>query len=112
MFLSAFVHSLSRYDGLEAWQTSKLQNRRPLFDVELYLTVHKSFISTSLNIIHRGCTFHLSYPYRPNSTTSEMRKISREKVERMRTMILECFSEKYFSSPGSRICFYSVAKWK
>ena len=53
MFLSAFVHSLSRYDGLEAWQTSKLQNRRPLFDVELYLTVHKSFVSTSLNIIHR-----------------------------------------------------------
>jgi hypothetical protein len=26
-----------------------------------------------------------------------MRKISREKVERMRNMILECFSEKYFS---------------
>jgi hypothetical protein len=63
MFLSAFVHSLSRYDGLEAWQTSKSQNRRPLFDVELYLTVHKSFVSTSLNIIHRRCTFHLSYPY-------------------------------------------------
>jgi hypothetical protein len=35
MFLSVFVHSLSRYDGLEAWQTSKSQNRRPLFDVEL-----------------------------------------------------------------------------
>ena len=63
MFLSAFVHSLSRYDGLEGRQTSKAQNRRPLFDVELYLTVHKSFVSTSLNIIHRGCTFHLSYPY-------------------------------------------------
>jgi hypothetical protein len=55
--------SLSRYDALEAWQTSKPQDRRPLFDVELYLTVHKSFVSTSLNIIHRGCTFHLSYPY-------------------------------------------------
>jgi hypothetical protein len=78
MFLSVFVHSLSRYDGLEARQTSKSQNRRPLFDVELYLTVHKSFVSTSFNIIHRGCTFHLSCPYRPNSTTSEMRKISRE----------------------------------
>jgi hypothetical protein len=62
MFLSAFVHSLSRYDGLEARQTSKSQNRRPLFDVELYLTVHKSFVSTSLNI-HRGCSFHLSFPY-------------------------------------------------
>jgi hypothetical protein len=48
MFLSAFVHSLSRYDGLEAWQTSKPQNRRPLFDVELYLTVHESFVSTLL----------------------------------------------------------------
>ena len=35
---------------MEARQTSKLQNRRrPLFDVELYLTVHKSFVSTSLN---------------------------------------------------------------
>jgi hypothetical protein len=44
-------------------ETSKPQNRRHLFDVELYLTVHKSFVSTSLNIIHRGCTFHLSYPY-------------------------------------------------
>ena len=44
--------------------------------------------------------------------TSEMRKISREKVERMRNMILECFSAKYFSSPGSWIRFYSVAKWK
>ena len=38
---------------------------------------------------------------RPNSTTSEMRKSSREMVERMRNMILECFSAKYFSSPGS-----------
>jgi hypothetical protein len=60
MFLSAFVHSLPRYDGLEAWQTSKSQNRRSLFDVELYLTVHKSFVSTSLNIIHRGCTRFIS----------------------------------------------------
>ena len=34
-----------------------------MFDVELYLTVHKSFVSTSLNIIHRGCTLHFSYPY-------------------------------------------------
>ena len=40
-------------------------------------------------------------PLRPNSMTSEMRKILREKVERMRNMILECFSAKYFSSPGS-----------
>jgi hypothetical protein len=55
--------SLSRYNGLDAWQTSKLQNRRPSFDVGLYLTVHKSFVSTSLNFIHRGCTFLLSYPY-------------------------------------------------
>jgi hypothetical protein len=55
--------SLSRYDSLEARQSSKLQNRRPLFDVELYLTLHKSFVATSLNIIQRGCTFHLSYPY-------------------------------------------------
>ena len=53
----------SKSNGLEAWKTSKPQSRRPLFDVELYLTVHKSFVSTSLNIIHRGCTFHLSYPY-------------------------------------------------
>jgi hypothetical protein len=63
MFLSVFVHSLSRYDGLEAWQNSKPQNRRALFDVGLYLTVHKSLVSTLLNIIHRRCTFHLSYPY-------------------------------------------------
>jgi hypothetical protein len=65
MFLSALVHSLSKYNGLVARQTSKSQNRRALFDVELYLTVHKSFgfVSTSLNIIHCGCTFHLSYPY-------------------------------------------------
>ena len=54
-------HSLSRFDGLEAWKTSKLQNRRPLFDVELYLTVHKAFVSISLNIIHRGRTFHFNY---------------------------------------------------
>jgi hypothetical protein len=55
-------HILPTYDGLEARQTAKLQNRRPLSDVELYLTVHKSFVSTSLNIIlniHRGCMFHL-----------------------------------------------------
>jgi hypothetical protein len=56
-------HGLSRYDGQEARPNSKPQNRRALFDVELYLTVQKSFVSTSLNIIHRGCTFHLSYPY-------------------------------------------------
>ena len=36
----AGVYSLSRYGGPEARQTSKPQNRRPLFDVELYLTVH------------------------------------------------------------------------
>jgi hypothetical protein len=51
-------------DGLEAWQTSKPKNRRPLLEVEqyTYLTVHKSF---KLNIIQRqrGCTFHLSFPY-------------------------------------------------
>jgi hypothetical protein len=55
--------SLSRYDALETWQTSKPQNRRALFDVELYFAVHKSFVSTSLNIIHRGHTFYFSYPY-------------------------------------------------
>jgi hypothetical protein len=40
-----------RYDGLEAWQTSKPQNIRPLFDVELYLNVHKSFVSISLKMM-------------------------------------------------------------
>jgi hypothetical protein len=35
---------------------------RYMFDVELYLTVHKSFVSTSLNIVHRRVTF-LNYPY-------------------------------------------------
>ena len=49
--------------SLETRQTSKLQYRRALFHVVLYLTVHKSFVSISLNIIHRGCTFYLSYPY-------------------------------------------------
>jgi hypothetical protein len=49
---------------------------------------------------------------KPNSTTREMQYISREKVERMRNMILEYFSAKYFSSPGSKIHFYSVAEWK
>jgi hypothetical protein len=46
------LHGVSRYVGLEARQTSKPQNRRPLFDVELYLTVHKyfDFVSISLNI--------------------------------------------------------------
>jgi hypothetical protein len=61
------------------------------------------------------CPFNLTldseifwcHALRPNSTTSEMRKISREKVERMRNMILECFSAKCFSSPGSLIHFYS-----
>jgi hypothetical protein len=38
--LNIFYHSLSRYDDLESRQTSKPQNRKPLFDVELYLTVH------------------------------------------------------------------------
>jgi hypothetical protein len=33
-------------------QTSKLQNRRPLFDVELYLAHHAQIIC--LNSIHRG----------------------------------------------------------
>jgi hypothetical protein len=42
-------------------QTLKPQSRRPLFDVELYLTVHKSFVSTSLNIIiHRVWSSQLS----------------------------------------------------
>ena len=60
------------WNGLEARQTSKLQNRRPLFDVELYLTVHKAYVSTSLNIIHCDCTFHLSYLYW--TVTSLLRK--------------------------------------
>jgi hypothetical protein len=59
---SAWERGLSKYDGQEARQTSKLQNRRPLFDAELYLNLHKSFVSTLLNIIPPGCTFHLSYP--------------------------------------------------
>jgi hypothetical protein len=57
------VDSLLRYDGLEARQTSKPQNRRHLFDVELHLIVQKFFVTTSLNIIHRCCTFHPDYPY-------------------------------------------------
>jgi hypothetical protein len=46
------MHGLTRYDGLEVRQSSKPQNRRALFAVELYLTVHKSFdfVSTLLNI--------------------------------------------------------------
>ena len=55
--------NMTKNDGLEARQSAEPQNK-PLFDVELYLTVHKSFASTSLNIIHRDWTqFHLSYPY-------------------------------------------------
>ena len=49
---------MTKNDGLEARQSAEPQNK-PLFDVELYLTVHKSFASTSLNIIHRDWTFHL-----------------------------------------------------
>ena len=33
--------------------------------------MHKSFVSTSLNIIHPGCTFHLSYPYWTNTSLWE-----------------------------------------
>jgi hypothetical protein len=47
-------HTLSRYDGQEVWETSKLQNRRPLFDVELYLTVHKSFVSMRLLLFQKS----------------------------------------------------------
>ena len=57
------VHSIQKYDVLESQQTSKLQNRRFSFDVARYIIMHKSFLLSSLNIIHRGCTFHLSYPY-------------------------------------------------
>jgi hypothetical protein len=63
LVLDSFCMSIVLLHDLEAWKTSKPQNRRALFDVELYLTVHKSFVSTSLDIIHRGCTFHLSYPF-------------------------------------------------
>jgi hypothetical protein len=47
------------------WKPSKLHKIEDLnlFDVELCLAVHKFFVSTSLNIIHPGCTFHLSYSY-------------------------------------------------
>ena len=64
-YRSQFYHSLSSYDGREARQTSiKPQNKRPLFDVELYFNVHKSFVSTDfIKYYDRGCTFHLSYPY-------------------------------------------------
>jgi hypothetical protein len=69
------------------WKPGKLQSHKieAFFDVELYLTVHKSFVSTSLNIdssfvsaslnidssfvsaslniIHPGCTsFFLAIP--------------------------------------------------
>jgi hypothetical protein len=49
------------------WNPAKLQSYKIEglcgLMLNLYLAVHKSFVSTSLNIIHRGCTFHLSYPY-------------------------------------------------
>jgi hypothetical protein len=71
IFIDLFYLSKEQLSAL--WQESNLlyvrscdsgaKNRVPLFDVELYLTVHKSFVSISLNIIHRGCTFHLSYLY-------------------------------------------------
>jgi hypothetical protein len=48
---SFLMHSLLRYDG---WKPGKHH------DVELYFTVHKSFVSTSLNLIHRGCTSFIS----------------------------------------------------
>jgi hypothetical protein len=41
---------MSRYDDLEARQTSKPQNRRPLFDAELHLTVNKSYENTVSSI--------------------------------------------------------------
>jgi hypothetical protein len=65
MFMNVdLAHSLSRYDdGLEARETLNPQNRRPLFDIKLYLTVYKSFVTTSLNITDRGCMFHPSYTY-------------------------------------------------
>jgi hypothetical protein len=37
IYIPMFRHSLLRYDGLEARQSSKPQNRKTLFDVELYL---------------------------------------------------------------------------
>jgi hypothetical protein len=63
------LQSVKISDGLEARKTSNGYKIEGLcFDVEVVehcLTVHKSFVSTSLNIIHIvGCTFHLSYPYR------------------------------------------------
>jgi hypothetical protein len=62
-------HSLSRY--MMIWKPGKFQSHKmedfcfQLFDVELCLTVQPQSpaVSTSLNIIHRGCTFHISYPY-------------------------------------------------
>jgi hypothetical protein len=45
---------------MEALYILKLQYRRFLFDIKLYLAEHKSLVSTSLNIIHRGCTFHVA----------------------------------------------------
>ena len=47
MPIYSYEHGVSRSGGLQARQTSKLQNKKALFHVELlYLTVHKSFLST------------------------------------------------------------------
>jgi hypothetical protein len=48
------------------WKPGKLQSYKIegvcMFDVERYLTMHKSFVSTSLNIIHPRYTFHSAIP--------------------------------------------------
>jgi hypothetical protein len=61
-YIRLYNHSLLRYDGQESRQTSKPQNSRLLFDVELYFTVHKSFVSTSLNIFIVVARFILVIP--------------------------------------------------
>ena len=70
-----FLKTLSRYDGLEARQTLKLQTRRLCLMLNcMYLIVHKSLIvSTSLNVnILCGSTFHLSFPIRQSLYYAEI----------------------------------------
>ena len=54
------VHSIQKYDVLESQQTSKLQNRRTLFDVARYIIMHAQIISLYIFIKYYSSWLYVS----------------------------------------------------
>jgi hypothetical protein len=67
VFIVIFIYGLLRYDGLESRQTSKLRNRRSLFDVMNAIKYYSSWRRFHLSYPHWTVTYNYQQKYNEHS---------------------------------------------